>query len=216
MEFEEESRSEYSELSASQCHHGAHKVTVVNGRKKQKGRLWRSPWLHRPRRIYSRGCWWFESVSPGEKSKCIKKLGSQTLKHQKEQLQQVSSQRKRKNWPNVTTPCPTVEIERFIWNTVNEFLDLMKRNQLIKMQATWEQGRSDEQRNQQGAGSASQEDTVWKEKEMVKVEVTSRVRLSERWAWLKVWQGLPSEAELQFRGGWKTTPSLVVTKRGTR
>lgn len=69
------------------------------------------------------------------------------------------------------------------------------------MEATWEQRRSDEQRCQQGAGSASQEDTVWKEKENLKVEVTSRVRLSERWAWLKVWQGLPSEAELQFRGG---------------
>lgn len=76
--------------------------------------------------------------------------------------------------------------------------------------------RSNEQRSQQGAGSASQGDTVWKEKENLKVAVTSRVRLSERWARLKVWQGLPREAELQIRGGGKTTPSLGVTKRGTR
>lgn len=43
MKFEEESRSKSNELSASQCHHGAYKMTVVNGRKKQKGILWRAP-----------------------------------------------------------------------------------------------------------------------------------------------------------------------------
>lgn len=112
-----------------------------------------------------------------------------------------------------------VKIESFIWNTLNEFL---RRRISTTYEDAGHSGaarRSNEQRKQCGAGSAGQEEGKGKSE----VRSDTQVRLLESLAWLKARQGLPSEAELRFRGEGTVTSgkgngkptNAVAGKRGT-
>lgn len=128
------------------------------------------------------------------------------MKHQKEQPQHHSLLKclpKGRGLTNTNSHVQKVKVESFIWNTSNEFWDLKKEYlQSLKMQATRVQRRRvvtkeisrklEVQVRRTLFGRKRKSWSWWQTSEIVRVGLT----------WLTAWQGLPSEAELQFSSEW--------------